>query len=54
MRRISVEFSTGITLIYNNIKVKVKLSMCFLTKHHAVKAYRGSGGIAPLILSPRH
>jgi hypothetical protein len=22
----------------------------FLTEHHAVKAYRGSGGIAPLIL----
>jgi hypothetical protein len=29
--------------------VKVKLSLC-LTKHHAMKAYWGSGGIAPLIL----
>jgi hypothetical protein len=32
-----------------NIKVKVKLSMC-LTKHHAMKTYWGSGGIAPHIL----
>jgi hypothetical protein len=31
------------------VKVKVKVSPC-LTKHHAVKAYWGSGGIAPLIL----
>jgi hypothetical protein len=34
-------------------KVKVKLSLCpvlFLTKHHAMKAYWGSGCIAPLIL----
>jgi hypothetical protein len=31
-------------------KVKVKLSLCFLTKHHAMKAYWGIGGIAPLIL----
>jgi hypothetical protein len=30
-------------------KVKVKLSLC-LTEHHAMKAYWGSGGIAPLIL----
>jgi hypothetical protein len=28
----------------------VKLSLCILTKHHAMKAYWGSGGIAPLIL----
>jgi hypothetical protein len=34
-------------------KVKVKLSLC-LTKHHAMKAYWGSGGMAPLILWPRH
>jgi hypothetical protein len=31
------------------VKVKVKLSLC-LTKHHAMKAYLGSGGIAPRIL----
>jgi hypothetical protein len=31
-----------------NVK-KVKLSMC-LTKHHAMKAYRGSGGTNPYIL----
>jgi hypothetical protein len=30
-------------------KVKVKLSLC-LTKHHAMKAYWGSGGVAPRIL----
>jgi hypothetical protein len=31
------------------VKVKVKLSLC-LTKHHAMKAYWESGGIAPRIL----
>jgi hypothetical protein len=30
-------------------KVKVNLSLCFLTEH-AMKAYWGSGSIAPLIL----
>jgi hypothetical protein len=30
-------------------KVKVKLSLC-LTKHHAMKTYRGSVGIPPRIL----
>jgi len=29
--------------------VNVKLSLC-LTKHHAIKTYWGSGGIAPRIL----
>jgi hypothetical protein len=33
------------------IMVKVKLSLCFyITEHHAMKAYWGSGGIAPRIL----
>jgi hypothetical protein len=36
-----------------NIKVKVKLSLC-LTKHHAMEAYWGSGGIAPHSLRPWH
>jgi hypothetical protein len=32
-------------------KGKVKLSLCFfLTEHHAMKAYWGSGGIASLVL----
>jgi hypothetical protein len=31
------------------IKVKVKLSL-YLGKHHAMKTYWGSGGIAPRIL----
>jgi len=30
------------------VKVTVKLSLC-LTKHHAMKTYMGSGGIAPPI-----
>jgi hypothetical protein len=34
-------------------KGKVKLSLC-LTKHHTMKAYWGSGGIAPCILQPQH
>jgi len=34
-----------------NIKVKVKLSLCFfLTEHHAMKAYSGNGGIAARFL----
>jgi hypothetical protein len=33
----------------HKVKVKVKLSLC-LTKHHAMKAYWGSGGIVPRIL----
>jgi hypothetical protein len=33
------------------VKVKVKLFLCFtLTEHHAMKAYWGSGGTAPLII----
>jgi len=31
------------------VKVKVKLSLC-LAKHHARKAYWGSGGVDPRIL----
>jgi len=31
------------------VTLKVKFSLC-LTKHHAMKAYWGSGGIAPRIL----
>jgi hypothetical protein len=34
-------------------KIKVKLFLC-LTEHNAIEAYWGSGGIAPLILWPRH
>jgi hypothetical protein len=36
-------------LANNIVKVKVKLPLC-LTKHHTMKAYWRSGGIAPLIL----
>jgi hypothetical protein len=54
---ISVEFQwtfdrlylTSIALVKDTGKVKVKLSLC-LTKHHAMKTYWGSGGIAPRIL----
>jgi hypothetical protein len=38
---------------YGRYKVKVKLS-CALTEHHAIKAYWGSGGIAPLIKHARY
>jgi hypothetical protein len=36
--------------LLQTVKVKVKLSLCFLTEHHTMKAYWESGGIAPLIL----
>jgi hypothetical protein len=39
-----------IQLFYTyEVNVKVKLSLC-LTKHHTMKAYWGSGGIAPCII----
>jgi hypothetical protein len=37
------------SLSWDRWKVKVKLSLC-LTKHHAIRTYWGSGGIAPRIL----
>jgi hypothetical protein len=40
-----INFITSVSLV----KVKVKLSLC-LTKHHAMKTYWESGGIAPRIL----
>jgi hypothetical protein len=33
-----------------NVKVKVKVIPVFLTEHGAMKAYWGSGSIAPFIL----
>jgi len=33
---------------------KGKVVPVLLTEHHAMKAYCGNGGIAPLILWPRH
>jgi len=33
----------------SQVKVRIKLPLC-LTKHHAMKTYWGSGGIAPLML----
>jgi hypothetical protein len=35
--------------VLNTVMVDVELSLC-LTKHHAMKAYWGTGGISPLIL----
>jgi hypothetical protein len=35
------------------VKLKVKLSLC-LTEYQAMKAYWGSGNIAPRILGPRY
>jgi hypothetical protein len=34
--------------------LKVKVSLCFLSKHHTMKVYWGKGGTAPLILWPWH
>jgi hypothetical protein len=42
------EMTLGV-LRNKNVKVKVKLTLC-LTKHHAMKTHRGSGGIVPRIL----
>jgi hypothetical protein len=39
----------GVQTVNSETKVPV-----LLTKHHAMEAYWGSGGIAPLILWPRH
>jgi hypothetical protein len=55
----SQQFATGLypkpDASSPQLKVKVKLSLCFfLTEHHAMKAYSGSGCIAPSILWPRH
>jgi len=33
---------------------KGKVVPVLLTEHHAMEAYWGNGGIAPLILKPRH
>jgi len=41
-------------LIMQSCSILNRCSRAFLTEHHAMKAYWGSGGIAPLILWPRH
>jgi hypothetical protein len=33
------------------VKVEVKVKFPCLTKHHAMKTYRGIGGIIPLIIN---
>jgi hypothetical protein len=45
----NIKTSAEDNLGYHKVKVKVKLSLC-LTKHHAMKTYRGIGGIDPRIL----
>jgi hypothetical protein len=48
----SVEILQSYNMICPSIgldDIIIELSLC-LTKHHAMKAYWGSGGIAPLIL----
>jgi hypothetical protein len=53
----SVQY-TDHTLAAGKVKVKVnvKLSLCFffLTEHHSMKVYWGRGGIAKVIVWPRH
>jgi hypothetical protein len=44
------ESSAANHLEHSKCKVKVNLSLCILTEQHAMKAYWGSGRIAPLIL----
>jgi hypothetical protein len=34
--------------------IKLKMSLCFLAEHHAMKAYWECGGISPFILWPWH
>jgi hypothetical protein len=46
--KISTADSCKVDFIFNRYEVKVKLSLC-LTKHHAMKEYWRSGGIAPQI-----
>jgi hypothetical protein len=43
------EEEEDLSFVLPTSKVKVKLSLC-LTKHHAMKTYWESGGIAPCIL----
>jgi hypothetical protein len=43
----------GEVVLYKYIQIKLFLWFS-LTEHHAMKSYWGSGGIAPLILWPRH
>jgi hypothetical protein len=45
----TVLYSDSYVWCKNGLKVKVELSLC-LTKHHAMKTYWGSGGIALSIL----
>jgi hypothetical protein len=42
------EYQDFFKCVYQDIKVKVMLSLC-LTERHAMKAYWGSGGISPCI-----
>jgi hypothetical protein len=35
---------------HNKVKLKVKVKSLYLTKHHAMNTFRGSGVIAPRIL----
>jgi hypothetical protein len=44
-----IYLSIYLSICLHVVKVKVKSSLC-LTKHHAMKTYWGSGGIAPCIL----
>jgi hypothetical protein len=46
--------STHELFVCSTHKGKRKSYPCALTEHHAMKAYWGSGSIAPLILCPRH
>jgi hypothetical protein len=52
----SVNPAPTFLLYYSDFSVSLTNDVVclFFTEHHAMKAYWGSGGIAPLILWPRH
>jgi hypothetical protein len=45
-----LKFTDRSEIACDKLKGKVVPVLFFLTKHHAMQAYWGSGGIAPLIL----
>jgi len=45
---------SGSIIYSSHVKGKVVPVLFFLTEHHVMKAYWGSGGIVPLILWAQH
>jgi hypothetical protein len=52
IRNLNATFESNRNLNDNEIRVKIKRFLCFfITEHHAMKVYWGSGSIAPSILN---